>query len=785
MPIGFARMQVLRRAAGHDPRQRYRYIARLGEYADRDDLALAPVTLTPPHAPRDLAGADLWSAVEAAARRKDAVVGAELVLSLPRFTELSLDAATGLLEAFCEALIVSHGLGATFVIHGIHDESAAQEDAAMAAESADGPSIAELLDTVLSWPHAHVLVTPRTLGPDGLSPSRCSILEPLVRGNAKNRTVLCAVPWAKIWTRSLNAALAHTGSGTRVRLKAPHAGRHVGPARALALLQSDIERGEAPEGQMWPRLNSKIEARNAETLAAAPELHEPVFTRAEVADLLSRYLDLAGPALAARTDQALEAIEARPLPDPLTGNPTGWLSSRDTLERARRIAGLAQSLAKDRAAPLLAEKAVTTTIARLERDPNLVPAIAGCLAHGQRLVTIEMGDFGSILPALDEIAAHAGAQVVHLGHKAMTLAALGRRRVRFVIPNQVEKKLGAENLVIVDRPDALELADLETLLNTAQQRDCRLLLVRRPHTLVFPRSPIIDRIAAQGPVHQLPASRTAILPSRMAPVDRELAALGDMLARGHAKVFENRAARLAYARRILNHPQPTNFFALAAADAHALGLDDLTPAASEATTANRSDAITMLLPDANRNTPLYSQSDPARTALLINAAQPPTLAHLIIATAHAAGDDRLFLAAAAFGAGELGFDAMDEIARVYVHHVRTIADAVRAKNPADTMGIAEALTMPIAALVDRLSPAPAHSVEPGADPDAPAGAFAFEPDDDPRPEDFSEADESYDDDPSPEPGEFEFDYADDDIPLLADEPSADFEPDIEDEPGTS
>ncbi len=157
--------------------------------------------------------------------------------------------------------------------------------------------------------------------------------------------------------------------------------------------------------------------------------------------------------------------------------------------------------------------------------------------------------------------------------------------------------------------------------------------------------------------------------------------------------------------------------------------------------------------------PLYTHCAPARTALLIDAAQTPTLAHLIIATARAAVDDRLFLAAAAFGtdetgAGEPGFDAMDEIPRVYFHHVRTIADAVRANDSIDAPGIAEALTMPIATLVDRLSPASALSVEPDADPDALAGALAFEPDDDPRPEDFSEADEPYDDDPSPEPGEF-------------------------------
>ncbi|NMA96756.1 MAG: hypothetical protein GX970_01385, partial [Phyllobacteriaceae bacterium] len=198
--------------------------------------------------------------------------------------------------------------------------------------------IADLLDTVSTWPHAHVLVTPRSLGPDGLSPLRRTILEPLVRGAGKSRTVLCAVPWPKIWTRYLNAALSHAGADKRVRLRAPHSGQHIGPARAMALLQGDIERGEAPEGQMWPRLNAKIEARNAQTLLAAPELSEPVFTRAEVADLLSRYLGLGGPALAARVDKTLEALDALPLPNPLTGEPTSWLSTRATLERARRIA---------------------------------------------------------------------------------------------------------------------------------------------------------------------------------------------------------------------------------------------------------------------------------------------------------------------------------------------------------------------------------------------------------------------------------------------------------------
>jgi hypothetical protein len=789
MPIGFARMQILRRGAGHDARQRYTYIARLGEHARRGDLALGPVTLAPPDTPTELTGARLWSAVETQAGRKDAVVGAELVLALPRFSELGADAATALVDAFCQSMIISHGLGASYAIHGAHEREEAGEDAAMAIEDADGPSIADLLDTVSTWPHAHVLVTPRSLGQDGLSPLRCTILEPLVRGVGKNRTVLCAVPWPKIWTRYLNAALTHADSDKRVRLRAPHSGQHIGPARAMALLQGDIERGEAPEGQMWPRLNAKIEARNAQTLLAAPELSEPVFTRAEVADLLSRYLGLGGPALADRADMTLEAIDALPLPNPLTGEPTAWLSSRATLEQARRIASLAQSLASKRAPSVLSRAAVATTIARLERDPDLAPAIMDCLADGHRLVTIETGDFGSLLPALDEIATHAGVEVTHLGHKAMTLAALGRERVRFVIPSQMEKELRSGNLVIVDRPDALELADLETLLDTVLGRNCRLLLVRRPHTLVFPRSPVLDRAAACGRTHALPTIKDAILPSRMAPVDRDLAALADILRLGHARVFVDRTSRLSYAQKTLSHEQPTRLVGLSAADRQALGLDEHTPAPIRGAATDRPGEIIFLLPDAERLTPLYGHCPPERTALLIDAGQTPTLGHLISATARAAGDQRLFLAAAAFGTdealvGETGFDLAGEIAHLYGHHIRVIVGSFRVPGTTPMPGMEETLTMPIAVLVGQLAPAPVLAGQSRAGYEDFADGFDFPPDDDPRPKDFLDAEDTHDDDPSHEPSVLEEASDDDDASLHIDEPSDDVTPDAGDDSDT-
>src|SRR5690606_1950251 len=106
---------------------------------------------------------------------------------------------------------------------------------------------------------------------------------------------------------------------------------------------------------------------------------------------------------------------------------------------------------------------------------------------------------------------HAGCQPIHIGHQAMTLAPLGRRKARFVIPVQVDKKVENDSIVILDRPDHLTLEHLETLFETAARKNCRVLMVRRPHSLLFPRNAVTDRIAARAKIHALASS---LLPIR-------------------------------------------------------------------------------------------------------------------------------------------------------------------------------------------------------------------------------------------------------------------------------
>ncbi|WP_332712146.1 MobA/MobL family protein [Pelagibacterium mangrovi] len=775
MTIGFARMHLLGRSAGQSAVERYRYIARAGAYAARTDLARGPITIAPLGTPDRLRDLTLWREVEDRAPRKDSILGAELVLALPVFSILPLKDAEQLVTCFCDAMIASNGLGATYAIHAAHDPDAAAAETDR-VESADGPAVAEVIDTVSSWPHVHILITPKTLGPNGLDAKRCTDLEPLVRGVGRNRTVICATPWRQIWTRFLDHALAMAGAETRVRLQAPNTGRHIGPARALALLQGDIERGEAPNGQRWPRVNAEIEARNTRTLEQAPVLQEAVFTRAGVADLLSRYLDLKGVALASRSQQFLDSIDAVPLRDPVTGTPTPLFSTQARLEQARRIDDHARTLTASRSEPVLAADTVGKLVIRLGRDSEFVPPITDLLAHGHRLVVVETGEFGSILPALNEIIEHAGCQPIHIGHQSMTLAPLGRRKARFVIPVQMRKKVEAGSIVILDRPDQLSLEHLETLFEIATREDCRILMVRRPHSLPFARNAVIDRIAARAKLHALASSLLPIRPSWEAPVDRELRALTDILGRGHARSFADAAARLAFARRAQGHDQPTTLVGSSA---------EIDSAVTDVGGKGRSndqvqpDAITLLLPHWGRQAPLYGGRERRRTPLLIDRTATPTLAHLLVQAALGAGDERIFFSATAFGYADASGEthgqvsAVADLVALYRHHLdHLFAAKLPEEGLARENALADLLRADISSVIEELGPCSDRSTAPGSQPIDTYGSTGFPGDDDPFSVEMSDGDAGYDDDPAPDTAfeqNFESDPAEDDDDRPADD----------------
>lgn len=779
MPIGFARMQILSLGAGHSVVQRYDYIGRRGAFAARQDLAFGPVTLAPQGTPSHLKGRALWQELEAKAPRKDAVVGAELVLALPLFSQLSLSDAQDLVIQFCRAMIVSHDLAASFAIHGIHDDLGADEDAAISGENPDGPSVADLIDTVSSWPHAHVLLTPRALGPSGLSPRRCNLLEPVTRGTGDKRTVICAVPWGEIWTRYLNGALQRCESTARVRLKAPHGGQHLGPARAMALLQGDIASGVVPEGRMWPRVNSQIEARNGLTLREAPKISELVVTRAAVADLLSRYLDIAGKPLSRMTDRLLNQIDAVPLIHPLTGAPTCWLTSRATLDRARRVNGLAKTMSDARLTPRDPDVSLARLTTYLHHDPELASPLGDLLVPGHRLVTIEDGDLGSNLLALDEILRHARQEPTHIGHKAMTIAPFGRKRVNVTIPSQLHKRLAAQSLVIIDRPDALALPDLETLLELAISRDCQILFVRRPNSLVFPRSVVVDRIAGHGRVHRLAASLDPVLTDRLAPVDRELSRLSASPPQTAAGAFEDyRSPPPA-----IHRPDPSRSTKLIGDDRQPTGSvvvpqSDFVPERSNLA----ADGEAARIPGVDTSGPPRPLAPPSSHR---NRLRPtPTLVHAVMDIALRCEDERVFFAAAAFGDqhadgadAKPGLDIAVQLAELYSPYLVELVGI----QPGVSKGFA------LEALRAWLSlPGPDHAGfgRKGEEYVGIRDSAALEPDhfnvsadDDPNPEETLDYELDHDD-PSPD---LEREWADDfdDDPGPDDEPEIDYDMDVE------
>ena len=82
----------------------------------------------------------MWNAVEAAERRKDAQVAREVRVAIPR--ELSVDNRRALVRDYAQHAFVNRGMVADVTYHGGQGEN----------------------------PHAHIMLTTRTLTPEGFGP---------------------------------------------------------------------------------------------------------------------------------------------------------------------------------------------------------------------------------------------------------------------------------------------------------------------------------------------------------------------------------------------------------------------------------------------------------------------------------------------------------------------------------------------------------------------------------------------------------------------------------------
>ena len=168
------------------------------DYRQRDDLDGAEI-LTPRESPAWAQDrARLWNAVEAAERRTDAQVAREIRVAIPR--ELRPDDGRTLVRDYAQRAFVDRGMVADIAYHGGQGEN----------------------------PHAHVMLTTRTLTPDGFGKKNRD-------WNKKEHLAT----WRKDWAAHANRALERHGHADRI----DH--RTLAAQRDEALQRGDTARAES------------------------------------------------------------------------------------------------------------------------------------------------------------------------------------------------------------------------------------------------------------------------------------------------------------------------------------------------------------------------------------------------------------------------------------------------------------------------------------------------------------------------------------------------------------
>jgi ATP-dependent exoDNAse (exonuclease V) alpha subunit/phage/plasmid primase-like uncharacterized protein len=217
---------------------------------ERKDRVLSTEIMAPTDAPDWVKDRSLlWNAVEMGEGRKDAQVGREIVLALPQ--ELPHEARLELARTFVRQQFVDRGMVADLALH----------------ETEDGN------------PHAHVMLTLRSLSAEGFGPKE----------RAWNAKALL-YQWREEWALTQNLALAHHGCLSRVDHRSfADRGIVLTPRSHLDKDSEPLFESEAYQVQL---------RRRADELVAHPEAalalisdKKPEFTKRDVSEWVAANVD--------------------------------------------------------------------------------------------------------------------------------------------------------------------------------------------------------------------------------------------------------------------------------------------------------------------------------------------------------------------------------------------------------------------------------------------------------------------------------------------------------------
>jgi Ti-type conjugative transfer relaxase TraA len=214
----------------------------------------------------------LWNAAEASEKRKDARVAREIEVSLPH--ELSGEQRLALTREFAQGLADRYGVAVDFAIHSPHGK------------------------TDIRNHHAHIMMTTRKAGPDGLGEKSDLELE-----NKKLRALGLPTSHEQLrdirvgWEQRTNEHLAQAGLDIRVDHRShQERGLEIEPTQHMGVHATQMERRGKDVSRV--RLDEEAAKRNAALIRDKPEqvltlitAEKSVFDRHDVARVLHRYID--------------------------------------------------------------------------------------------------------------------------------------------------------------------------------------------------------------------------------------------------------------------------------------------------------------------------------------------------------------------------------------------------------------------------------------------------------------------------------------------------------------
>jgi len=445
------------------------------DYTDKQHVVHSEIMLPDGAPERWLDRETLWNEVEAAERRKDAVLARDIEISLPR--ELGQAEAVALVQDFVREQFVSRGMVADLNVHWTKARDGGEQ------------------------PHAHVMLTMRGVEGDGFG-----LKQRVWNDKALLRT------WRERWAEAANARLHELGHDVRIDhrsyaeqgidLEPQH---KIGPAGAR---REERQNPEPQNAQEPPAQNAErrvehrmIARRNGERIAADPLValdaltrQHSTFSKQDLARFVDRHSDGAE-----QFAQVMARVEAAPELVRLGRDGRGRerFSTRGMLEAEQRMEAAGTALGERgghgvlRAAALLAARAA-------ERDGlALGNEQAAALLHvtGGADLALVVGFAGTGKSAMLGVARAAweaegyrvrGATLSGIaaegleggsGISSRTLASLefGWREGR--------DELTARDVLVVDEAGMIGSRQMERVLSAAAEAGAKVVLVGDPEQL--------------------------------------------------------------------------------------------------------------------------------------------------------------------------------------------------------------------------------------------------------------------------------------------------------------